>query len=112
MDNLCYEAALCEITDINVEFECNPNNGTYDLILDFNHENTSEKFVLSLLNAEITEEYAYADLPIVITNVPNIGNFDDLLITDLSDTPGAANCSASYAFDIPCPINCALTADK
>lgn len=53
----------CEIWDMVAErTDCTPN-GAYAIILDFNHENTSEYFEL-FVNGELYESFSYSDLPI------------------------------------------------
>lgn len=73
----------CEIGALKVsERECTAS-GEFYFKLDFDHARTSEKFQL-LLNQDVYESYAYADLPVKVGPLPADGITDwHLLVKDL-----------------------------
>lgn len=67
--------AECEISPLHLSGPVCNNNGAFFFKLDFKYRNTSERFQL-LLNGEIFETYAYADLPLRVGPLPADGTTD------------------------------------
>ena len=95
----------CEIGELKIiERECTAS-GQFYFKLDFDHARTSEKFQL-LLNQDVYESYAYADLPIRVGPLPADAATDwHVLVKDLEGP-----CASDTKFEaINCPPkNCEI----
>jgi uncharacterized protein with PQ loop repeat len=72
---------LCSITNITAtEVTCNENGETFNLVLDFDYANTNQdSFRVVGANNTFIGKFAYADLPITITNM-NVSVFNNIVI--------------------------------
>lgn len=80
---LCCEQEACTIDSISVyEFECN-GDGTYNLSLDFEYQNTSNESFDVFAGSEYIGSYRYLDLPVRIKNfIPRNVEYDLIKICD------------------------------
>ena len=88
----------CEIWDIEVDFlECT-GDGTYNLWLDFEYENTGELGFDVFANGEFFGFYTYDELPLILSDFPASGNDNDWL--EICDNDNF-NCCEVLEFESP-----------
>ncbi len=77
----------CEIGAIEfTALECNPD-GTFNAILNFEYSNVTNNFFDLRINGELINFYAYADLPIIVSNITQSGDaFETVTICDNDNT--------------------------
>lgn len=90
------------------EIVCHNDQNTYDITFNFPYQGVSDSFTLNTLGG-LHGTFAYADLPITLTNVPipsNVAHHDRLFICDQQ----SANCCLEISYDLPCtPIVCTIS---
>ena len=86
----------CGIFDLEVEVgECN-NDGTYNIILNFEVQNPGNDFFAA--NGNILGTFAIAELPVTIENYPQTGEPVDFAVVCINDQP---NCCADVEWQAP-----------
>ncbi len=95
----------CSITDLNVNWEGCNLDGTSNLYLNFNSQNTNNDLFDVFFQGENIGTYELDQLPITIHNFPGVTHNQgfDVLVVCINDNP---NCCAEADFDIvPCPMD-------
>ena len=95
----------CEIGDLDISGPVCLDDGQFYFKLDFKYYSTSEEFQL-ILNDEVFESYAYADLPVRIGPLPADGQTDWLILVQ----DAATNCAQESKLEaVSCfPDECAI----
>ncbi|PHN01789.1 T9SS type A sorting domain-containing protein [Flavilitoribacter nigricans] len=94
---------VCEIGPLKLSEPICTDDGQFYFEMNFEHAHTSEKFQV-LLNQEVYESYAYADLPVKIGPLPANTDLDwHVLVRDLSNT-NSSPCASDAKLAAPvCP---------
>ncbi len=100
----CQDTAICSISNGTIDnLEC-IGDGMYRLTVDFNHDNTGDRFLLKNLGG-FQSTFSYDSLPLRIAlPVPEDG-LDELTICDTQDN----TCGTTIEFDLPCTLECNIS---
>ena len=96
------QGSNCEITSLDlVAGECNDDGSTYNLLLDFDFENTNgqEFFEIYFRNDVFYDYFQLSALPITINNFPSSGLENDFIKIVINDMP---ECSENIEWINPC----------
>ncbi len=94
----------CDIAQIQYETDCN-NDGTFDMYFLFEYENPASDFFVLSNQDGLVGEYAYAELPVLVTNLPASGGY-----AFIAADAEAGDCISSVEFAAPdCPIPCTMS---
>ena len=99
------QGSNCEITSLDVVAgECNDDGSTYNLLLDFDFENTNgqEFFEIYFRDDVFYDYFQLSALPITINNFPSSGLENDFIKIVINDMP---ECSESIEWINPCFSN-------
>ncbi|MFD2434273.1 hypothetical protein ACFSO9_12435 [Mesonia maritima] len=84
----CLEENECEITDLTATPGNCIGDNTYELTIDFNHQNaTNQSFDLYVRNDESIGYYSLDDLPLTLPNFETSGLDDDYIKVCINDNP-------------------------
>ena len=103
--NCSGQGGNCEITSINiVAGECNDNGSNYNLLLDFNFENTNgqEFFEVYFRDNVFYEYFPLSALPLSIDNFPSSGLENDFMKIVINDMP---ECNEVIEWSNPCYVD-------
>lgn len=98
----------CIVSDLNTSIgECN-DDGTYEVIIDFNVNSNSDTFELFVRNDQLIDTYNINDLPLNIQNFEPSGFTNDFvkicIIQENDDTENNDACCSQIEFARPdCP---------
>ncbi len=92
----------CSISNITTEIgECS-DEGTFDLTVDFDHENEESPIFILSLNGVPIGEFAYEDLPVTVEEVD--ANVVEIYDIDVMD-PASEDCGTNVQINSPdCPV--------
>ena len=96
------EGSNCEITSLDlIAGECNDDGSTYNLLLDFDFENTNgqEFFEIYFRDDVFYDYFQLSALPITINNFPSSGLENDFIKIVINDMP---ECSENIEWINPC----------
>ena len=96
------QGSNCEITSLDVVAgECNDDGSTYNLLLDFDFENTNgqEFFEIYFRDDVFYDYFQLSALPITINNFPSSGLENDFIKIVINDMP---ECSENIEWINPC----------
>ena len=96
------QGSKCEITSLDlVAGECNDDGSTYNLLLDFDFENTNgqEFFEIYFRDDVFYDYFQLSALPITINNFPSSGLENDFIKIVINDMP---ECSENIEWINPC----------
>ena len=96
------QGSNCEITSLDlVAGECNDDGSTYNLLLDFDFENTNgqEFFEIYFRDDVFYDYFQLSALPITINNFPSSGLENDFIKIVINDMP---ECSENIEWINPC----------
>jgi len=100
--NCSGQGGNCDITSFDlVTGECNDDGATYNLILDFNFENTNgqEFFEIYFRDNELYDYFPLTSLPLTINNFPSSGEEIDFIKIAINDMP---ECNIEVEWANPC----------
>ena len=100
--NCIGQGSNCEITSLDlVAGECNDDGSTYNLLLDFDFENTNgqEFFEIYFRDDVFYDYFQLSALPITINNFPSSGLENDFIKIVINDMP---ECSENIEWINPC----------
>tara|TARA_B110000444_G_scaffold259025_1_gene301555 strand:+ start:20667 stop:22046 length:1380 start_codon:yes stop_codon:yes gene_type:complete len=96
------QGSNCEITSLDlIAGECNDDGSTYNLLLDFDFENTNgqEFFEIYFRDDVFYDYFQLSALPITINNFPSSGLENDFIKIVINDMP---ECSENIEWINPC----------
>ena len=96
----------CGISDVEKEIICHPDEGTYDMWLKFEHQNTGSDGFNVTVDGQEFGPFSYADLPIKLESLPwTEPAYHELIICDLLDP----DCCIIERYQIECqPGECEI----
>lgn len=103
--NCSGQGGICEITSINiVAGECNDDGSTYNLLLDFDFDNTNgqEFFEIYFRDDAFYEYFPLSALPLSIDNFPSSGLENDFMKIVINDMP---ECNEVIEWSNPCYVD-------
>lgn len=99
----CPGSGICSISNGNIDdLEC-IGDGLYRVTINFNHNNTGEKFLLKSLGG-FESTFSYDLLPLRLA-LPVTG--DGIEELTICDTQNAA-CGTTIEFELPCSLDCSI----
>ena len=102
----CFDGGNCEIFDLTVTpDDCNPNDNSYPLTLDFEVNNPASALFEVWVNGVYFGAHAITSLPLLIPNAPSNGNASDGIKVCIKGQP---DCCQSLEFPGP---DCGVVSD-